>query len=172
MASRELDDAVRRIVELMLANEWEAGPSHLDFAEHYGVGVSTVRAWAADASRFIRICVGDEQDIRDECLRNVRRIGSKAEEAGDYRSALGAQELRLKVHGALERKQREDDVTDEVPVEQLAAALRAMGHEVKLNGRPIAASPGPTGRADEGDTERPQRVEGFLESDDEDGDDE
>lgn len=160
-ANPELDDAVRRIVELMLKDEWRVGESHLEFSRKYGVTTATVRDWASHASRFIRLCAGSEDEIRDELLRNVRRIGGKAEDAGEYRDALGAQELRLRVHGFLDRKPPEER-DEPVPVEQLAAALRQLGHEVKLNVRPESTPPG---AADDADTERPgkERVEGFLE---------
>lgn len=170
MASRELDEAVRKIAELMLAGEWEAGTSHLMFADQYGVTTHTVRTWAADASRFIRLHADvDQQEIRDELLRSIRRVGKRAEGAGDFRSANGSLELACKVHGLLERKPASDAGTEPVPVEQLAAALRKLGHEVKLN-EPIRTEPASVGPTSDADTERPgpERVEGFLEGDEED----
>jgi hypothetical protein len=123
--SPELDDAIAAIVGLMLSEEWEPGSSHLAFAKRYGVTVATVRDWASHASRFIRLCAGNDEEIRDELLRNIRRIGSKAEAAGDNRHALAAQELRLRVHGLLERK---PDATEELTEEQLDAQIRARGY--------------------------------------------
>jgi len=164
MASRELDDAVRRIVELMLADEWVTGASHLDFSEHYGVTVATVRTWAADASRFIRLCSGSEDDIRDELLRNVTRIGAKAENARDFRSALGAQELRLKVHGALERKQADDELSEA----QLDAMIRARGYRKDTDATESAAETADGRSAEDSPGERGEekgRVEGFESSD-------
>lgn len=130
MASRELDDAIIAIVTLMLKGEWECGSSHLQFSERYGVTVATVRTWAADASRFIRLCSGSEDDIRDALLRDIHRIGGKAEQEGSWRDALGAKELVAKVHGLLDRKSP-DDEPEHVSAERVAAALRERGWKVE-----------------------------------------
>lgn len=154
-ANPEIDDQVCEIIDDMLADRW--GPAlYTEKAERWGVSISCVWRRASEASRFIRISLAvSSDDIRDELLRNIRRIGGKAEDAGDYRNALSAQELRLRVHGLLERK-RDDEGTEQFPLEQIAAALRTHGYDVK----------GPNER--EHDTERPgkERVEGFISGED------
>jgi hypothetical protein len=147
----------------MLKDEWEAGPSHLLFAREFGVTVGTVRNWASDASRFIRLCEGDEAEIRDELLRGLKRIGRVAEANGSYRDALGAHELRLRVHGLLERK---PEPTEELTEEQLDAMIRARGYRKDTD----ASQPGTEaagGRSDQdrgGSEETKGRVEGFESS--------
>jgi hypothetical protein len=166
MASPELDDAIASIVKLMLRDEWEAGASHLTFAKRYGVAVATVRDWASHASRFIRLCSGDSDEIRDELLRNIRRIGGKAESADDYRNALAAQELRLRVHGLLERK---PEPTEELSEEQLDAMIRARGYRKDTDAtEPRAATATDRGGEDSRGVEGEEkgRIEGLLASDD------
>jgi hypothetical protein len=125
MADQVTDDAIAAIVKLMLQHEWEAGRSHLEFSKRYGVTVPTVRNWAADASRFIRLCHGSQEEIRDELLASIRRVGRNAELADDHRSATGALELACKVHGLLERK---PESAEELTEEQLDAMIRARGY--------------------------------------------
>ena len=130
MADAELDDRVREIVELMLRDQWRPGASHLEFARKYGVEPVTVRRWASEAGRFIRLCNGSQDDIRDELLSSIRRVGGKAEDAEDYRSANQSLELAAKVHGLLDRKSP-DDEPEHVSAERVAAALRERGWKVE-----------------------------------------
>ena len=169
MADSELDEAVRRIIELMLRDEWRAGTSHLEFARKHHVQVVTVRRWASEASRFIRLCEGDQEQIRDELLRNVRRIGGKAEEAGDNRNALAAQELRMRVHGVLDPRP-----TEELSEAELDALIRARGYRKDTD----ATEPGTTPAAERGAEDRggergeeKGREQGFRSEGDDDSDD-
>ncbi len=126
MADLELDDQVREVVDDMLANRWMSGPSHAEKAEKWGVSISVVWRRASEASRFIRLCCrASEDDIRDESLRSVQRIGAKAELDGQYRDALSAQELFLRVHGLLERKRGDDEELTEAEFDRF---VRAKGY--------------------------------------------
>jgi hypothetical protein len=164
MADLEIDDQVREVVDDMLAFRWVAGPSHAEKAAKWGVSISVVWRRASEASRFIRLCCrASEDDIRDESLRNVQRIGVKAELDGEYRDALTAQELFMRVHGLLERK---PEPTEELTEEQLDAMIRARGYRKDTD----ASQPGTEaagGRSDQdrgGSEEAKGRVEGFESS--------
>lgn len=150
MADPELDERVREIVGLMLAGEWVAGASHIALAKKCKVEQVTVRRWASEAGRFIRLCHGAEDEIRDELLRSIRRVGRKAEDAEDYRSANQSLELAAKVHGLLEQKQRSADERVEVPLTEAAELLRAAGATVELPKDSDAASNDGERKAKEG----------------------
>jgi hypothetical protein len=144
VADLELDERIHRIVDLMLSAEWRTGASHLEFAAKYGVAVNTVQQWAAQASRFIRMCRGNEDDIRTRILANLEHAGKLALEAQrhwttkggdecsadtpDVRGYVATQELQARLLGLLEKRERDPSV--ELSTDELAELLRANGYEV------------------------------------------
>jgi len=169
----EVDDRIREVLKLQLAGKWRAGKSHIDFAQRYGVAIKTVQDWATQASRFQRMCLGDDDEVRMQILANVARAGrialkqsrtyetrngdTRTYDCPDVRSYLAAQELSAKLLRLFDNPERDEGADEQVPVEQLAAALRALGHEVKLNERP-RSEPAPISAA--GETDREEREEG------------
>lgn len=133
----------------MLEGEWHSGRI-LEFAKTYGVTPVAVRDWSRQAGRFLRMCRGSEEEFRERLLANLDFAGRKAmslrrtwigkdgepfeTEVPDVKAYIAAQVEQARLLRLAERGP-DDEGTEQVPVDQLAAALRALGHEVKLNER-------------------------------------
>lgn len=76
--ARHRDLIIRDIMGLMERGEWHNGRSHRDFAEREGVKLATVRSWSSEAALVLRQCRGDPEDIRDEIINGIRRVGEAA----------------------------------------------------------------------------------------------
>lgn len=146
----ESDRAVSEIIQLMLAGEWRAGSSHLEISGRYQVTVATVRKWSAEAARFIRLCRGSEDEIREQILCELRDIGARCKtfrytkvlkdgsqieiDRPDFRSWIGAMDLQARVLGVAFSEKK--DVASgggnvEATAEELRQALEEAGYEVR-----------------------------------------
>lgn len=180
----DVDQRVRYIANRLLDCTWSP-KEQLEYSEERGIPISTIRGWTAQAARVLRFLRGPDDEFRERLLANLdnagrialslRRtwIGKDGEpfetEAPDVKAYIAAQSEQARILRIGEHKP-EDAGDEPVPVEQLAAALRALGHEVKLNEPSNTARPEPaSARPADHDTERPERerVEGFLEGEDE-----
>lgn len=146
------DEGISAIIQEFLANTWRPGKSHQEYADKYGVTVSCVRGWSAEAARFLRLCRGNEEefrehmlsalsDIADRCRDNVRTFYS--ESAGeareypspDYRNWIAALDLRARVYGITKNEQPgaagNTGSPMEIPVEELKAALEQAGYRIE-----------------------------------------
>jgi hypothetical protein len=131
-ARAELDGIVRGIMDAMCSGAWQTGKSHRELADKHKVELATVRAWAADASRMLRLCRGDEQEIRDEILAGVENCHRFALEEKDVRSALAALELRTKVLGLLVTKVQDVTPPKEQLLDQIRLVLRSPTPELAV----------------------------------------
>jgi hypothetical protein len=116
-ARAELDGIVRGIMDAMCSGAWQTGKSHRELA---------------DASRMLRLCRGDEQEIRDEILAGVENCHRFALEEKDVRSALAALELRTKVLGLLVTKVQDVTPPKEQLLDQIRLVLRSPTPELAV----------------------------------------
>jgi outer membrane translocation and assembly module TamA len=86
---------LRKIVDLMLADEWVKGVTAAELALEWELEVSTVENDSTDASRFIGLCQ-DAEDVRRHSMVYLRRIAESGEPA-----AVRAIEVALKASGNL-----------------------------------------------------------------------
>jgi hypothetical protein len=72
----DADAGVERCMHMMLAGEWQPGTSHKLVAEEFGVSPVTVKNWATNASRIIRLCPDEEtrEEIRLSMLTTLSRV--------------------------------------------------------------------------------------------------
>jgi hypothetical protein len=150
----DVDARVREVIELMLSGQWHSGLA-LELSRKYGVSVKAVQDWSRQAGRYLRFARGETEEFRERLLANLDYAGRLAltlkrtwigsdgqpfeSDSPDVKAYIAAQVEQ----GKLLRLDKPDEPegSEQVPVEQLAAALRALGHEVKLNepSRPNAA---------------------------------
>lgn len=72
----DADAGVRRCMDMMLAGEWQPGASHKLVAEEFAVSPTTVKNWATNASRIIRLCADEEtrEEIRTSMVMTLSRV--------------------------------------------------------------------------------------------------
>jgi hypothetical protein len=149
--SPSVDAAIDEIMDDMLEARWRVGRSHKAYAERYGVAVATVEGWAAQASRFLRKCRGNEEEFRERILASIEHVvssalsrkrtiprqdGSQIEVADpDHRSALQGLELSARVYGLLGHESRADgrgalQEPMNVPLDELRPVLAAAGFDL------------------------------------------
>lgn len=126
----DVDARVREIVDLMVDGKWNSR-AYLELSKKHGATGVTVQDWSRQAARIIRFMRGPPEDFRERILANLDFAGRFALELErpDVKAFIQAQTEQAR----LLRLDREDDATEQLPVEQLAAALRALGHEVTLH---------------------------------------
>ena len=140
------------------------GPSHVAISEKYEISVEAVRDWAVEASDFLRLCAGDMPEIKQELLAQVRGLEKLCKEnkrtfkgvvydAPEYRTMLGAMELRARLNGLLDKQGGPTDGTEEVSIGELLKLLESRGYEVRRK-RGDTGSDG-TGTGSGIDRERP-----------------
>jgi hypothetical protein len=185
LALDEVDERVREVLLLIASGEWGTARM-LEYAEEHGVSINTVYNWSAQAHRVQRFLRGDNEEYRQRLLANLEFAGHKAlslersftnkdgEErvyaCPDIKAYIAAQVEQARMLG-VDKPKPESDGNEAVPVEQLAAALRQLGWKAEPPHEQLSRpEPAPVGATREPDTERPgpERVEGFLESDEED----
>lgn len=85
------DDRVSYILELMAADVWVTGKTGPVLAEKWGKSKSTVEGYAARASSELRRLLKPDVDrIRAIAANTIARCGKKAEEKGEFRTAVDA----------------------------------------------------------------------------------
>lgn len=127
--TREKDRILQLIMRDMQQGTWCPGYSHAKMMARYAVGYDAVKKWAAEASRFIRLCYGSEEEIKEEHLRGVRAIWyANIEDPGAHVVTLRAIELSAKLNGLLSKEAPEHEV--ETSLEELRTILVANGYEV------------------------------------------
>lgn len=168
----DVDNRVKEVIDLMLSGEWYPGKA-LELADRYGCAVKTVQDWSRQAGRILRMCRGSDEEFRERLLANLEYagrlslklkrtwIGKDGEpfetEVPDVKAYISAQAEQAKLL-RLDKPKDEGGGTEQVPIEELAAALRALGHEVILHERP-EPEPAPTSAAGG----EPERGEGRKE---------
>lgn len=77
----DADAGVARCVEMMTAGEWITGQSNLAVAEEFNVSPATVKNWATNASRIIRLAIeGDKEAIRARMFSQLETVVQRAME--------------------------------------------------------------------------------------------
>lgn len=110
------DAGVAQCLELMTTGKWVPGRSHQALAAEHGVHPDTVKKWATNASRIIRLAIeGDVEDIRAQMLAT---LGTIVSEAMSYERVLTTR----------------DGDTTVVPQPDLKAAIAAIAEQAKLLG--------------------------------------
>ena len=161
--SPALDEITKRIIDMMVAGEWIIGKSHRQLAEEYpDRSVDQLRKHASDASRFIRLCHGDSDEVRDRILLGIERgirLAVDAEKSiydiedkvwvsrkqPDLRALKDFLQLQAEVHGLLVRDaKRQSTDTVDVPVDELNRVLGASGYEVRRKEDDGSSSEGST----------------------------
>ena len=126
----QVDARVREVMGYMLSGEWGAEKC-LEMSGLFGVTYVAVQDWSRQAGRIIRFMRGTPDEFREHILANIAWAGRQAvtQKRPNYETYIKAQVEQARL---LRLDRPEDDATEQLPVEQLAAALRALGHKVEL----------------------------------------
>lgn len=117
-AREDADEGVRECLRLMTSGQWVAGQSHEEVAAKHGVSPATVKNWATNASRIIRLATDEaKEDIRARLVATLDNIvktamqkqgcavGKTGEahyfDAPDLRAAVSAVETSAKLLGLI-----------------------------------------------------------------------
>ena len=127
----DADERVREVLDLMLAGQWSTGKA-VELSKKYDLTLVAIQDWSRQAGRIIRFQRGAPEDFRERILANLDFAGRFALDLDkpDVKAYITAQVEQARL---LRLDRPEDDATEQLPVEQLAAALRALGHEVILH---------------------------------------
>lgn len=110
------DAGVSQCLELMTTGKWVPGRSHQALAAEHGVHPDTVKKWATNASRIIRLAIeGDVEDIRAQMLAT---LGTIVSEAMSYERVVTDR----------------NGNSETVPQPDLKAAIAAIAEQAKLLG--------------------------------------
>lgn len=71
-ARGQAEEGVRHIAKLMADGTWRSG-EYEDTAKLFGVSERTVEAWAAQASRALRVAIGDGEELRGRLAAMLER---------------------------------------------------------------------------------------------------
>lgn len=129
--AREVDLLVLEIARKMASGQWVAGPSHAELAQREGVDPITVRQWAAEAGRFLRLSREEDRDaIIARDAATLETVVQMAMDAGqpDLKAAIAglAQKHKLLGLNAPEKHQHAHVVAtyDQLPVGDRLAQVR------------------------------------------------
>lgn len=148
--SSELDQVTRECLELMLDLKWETGRSHIELAKKHQRSESDIRSIAATASRFIRLCRGKEDEVKERVLQAIDRgvkLALEAEkvafngvtgetlraEQPDLRALTGFLQLQIEIHGlgrTSAKEPRPDDDNVRLPIHELGEMLDGLGYRM------------------------------------------
>lgn len=97
------DDRVAHIKGLMARGEWFTRATALALSEEWGVALSTIKNYAAEASRALRQADDDTElaEIRAATITRLERLSAEAESKGELRTAVRAEETKAKVAGII-----------------------------------------------------------------------
>lgn len=95
------EERVKWVCDVMVADDWPAWPESLAYREElarvWGVSVSSVKAYAAEAHRIVAIDPEDREQLRAEIAKKMKALGedaasmtSKVTGLPDFASALKA----------------------------------------------------------------------------------
>lgn len=143
----DLDAVVREVAGMMARCQWVTGKSHQELADRYGVTPVAVQAWAAQASRHLRLLASEDpehirmeivagiQHVRTVALGKIRKFSNVHGEVIEYadpdcRTALSTFELLAKAYGVLVEKHEHKVNLGEWTEEQLLEELRKAGYDV------------------------------------------
>lgn len=62
----------------MTSGQWRTGVSHAELALKYGVAPSTVKNWSTEASRLIRLSMGEGEEVRARISAMLENFASVA----------------------------------------------------------------------------------------------
>jgi hypothetical protein len=130
-ARTEVDAIVQHIARLMTSGRWRTGHSHTLLAKKYELSTSTIATYATQASRLIRMSLGNGDEIRTRLvvmLEDIHRRALKKQaatgegelyDAPDLKSAVSAITEQAKLLGLVESTKTELSVN--VNVQSYAA---------------------------------------------------
>lgn len=144
-----LDEITKKIIDMMIDGTWKTGKSHRQLLQEYPDRSPTqIRQCSSAAARFMRICRGEEDEIRERILQELDRgieLALEAETvhydqvAGEFRTTkqpnLAAHEKYIArqadIHGLLTRdpKRPQTEKVD-VPLDELTRVLDLLGYDV------------------------------------------
>lgn len=120
MGDRTREDADAGVIEcmnLMADGLWVSGKSHAEVAAKHGVSPATVKNWATNASRILRLGTEEEaEDARARCVATLDTI-----------VAIALQKKGI-------RFTDDDEAEYTLPEPDLRAAVSAVGEKAKLLG--------------------------------------
>lgn len=97
---------IEQIADLMVRGAWISGRSRKKLAQEWGVPVSTVANYAAEASKLVHNASSD--DLRDELkatsLERLQTLSLKAEQAGRHGDAVRALRVVGEMTGLISTK--------------------------------------------------------------------
>lgn len=135
------DERVAHIKGLMARGEWFTRASALALSEEWGCALSTIKNYAAEASRALRQATDDEEiaEIKAATITRLERLSAHAEERGELRTAVRAEETKAKVAGLIAGDARNAPVVVVLGVKvPVLEAGKTLEHVVAL----IAEAPG------------------------------
>jgi len=90
-------ECINVIVGMMERLEWKRGKSARELAELWGVSVSTIENYSAEASRMV---TADADEARRDITAGCRKLFREAVETSDHKGARAVGELWANVSGA------------------------------------------------------------------------
>lgn len=95
---------IEQIADLMVRGAWISGRSRKKLAQEWGVPVSTVANYAAEASRLVHAAGGDElrEEIKTVSLERLQTLSIKAEQAQRYGDAVRAVRVANEIAGTIQ----------------------------------------------------------------------
>jgi hypothetical protein len=136
------DEVVREVMADMCSGRWQAGVSHRELAARFGVAAATVEGWASEACRFLRMCRGREDEIRELILSGIENLGRLALDhqklvysdgawqshpEPDLKGYAASLELRARVYGIIGPDARKAGPLVSVPGQELVGLLKSDG---------------------------------------------
>ena len=112
-------ERLSRIVGLMAGQQWETGRTGESLAREWGCSESTVRDYAAVASKLVLAELGGE-DLRARILVGLESLGAEARRSGDFKTAghLLAEMARI---SGVDAPTRVDVRTQQVTIAEIVA---------------------------------------------------
>jgi hypothetical protein len=130
------DEQVDHIVLLMLDLEWHGMKTRRELAAEWGCHERTVGTLAERANAIVARRGKPIEDAIDAKLADLERLQQKAEQAGEFKDAIGAIKLYCEIRGVLskqrgksEEKALTEDEYAKLPRAERIAKLKAAYEE-------------------------------------------
>lgn len=103
-----VEERVHHIKGLMARGEWFTRATALQLSEEWGVSLSAVKTYAAEASRALRQITDEAElaELKAATITRLERLSAKAEKVGELRTAVRAEETKAKVAGVVTSESR------------------------------------------------------------------
>lgn len=92
-------ERVRHVIDLMASGRWVTGQTARELAEEWGLTVSTVEETSAEASRALKLSLGDAEEIKARWIATLEHNAAKASAAGEYTAVPRSLEVAAKLAG-------------------------------------------------------------------------